>query len=40
MGGTALGKCLQTVAEGTHFPGQGRAVSFAIPITASRSASR
>lgn len=40
MSGTALGKCLQTVAEGTHFPGQGRAVSFAIPITASRSASR
>jgi hypothetical protein len=37
---TALGKCLEQIATSTHFPPQGQAVSFAIPLTASRSASR
>jgi len=37
---TALGKCLEQIAVSTRFPPQGQAVSFAIPLTASRSASR
>ena len=37
---TALGKCLEKVASGTHFPPQSRPVSFAIPLTASRTANR
>ena len=37
---TPLGRCLEQVANDTRFPPQGRAVSFAIPITASRTSSR
>ena len=37
---TALGKCLEQIAVSTRFPPQGQAVSFAIPLTASRSATR
>ncbi len=37
---TPLGRCLAQVASATHFPAQSRAISFAIPITASRSGSR
>jgi eukaryotic-like serine/threonine-protein kinase len=37
---TPLGKCLEQVAISTRFAPQGRPVSFAIPLTASRSASR
>jgi serine/threonine-protein kinase len=37
---TPLGKCLEQVAISTRFGPQGQAVSFAIPLTASRSASR
>lgn len=37
LAGTPLGKCLADVASSTHFPSQGRAVSFAIPITADRA---
>ena len=37
LSGTPLGKCLAEVASATHFPSQGRAVSFGIPITADRS---
>jgi serine/threonine-protein kinase len=33
---TALGQCIKKVAGGTHFPAQGRPVSFAIPLSASR----
>jgi serine/threonine protein kinase len=34
---TDLGKCIKKVASETHFPAQGKAVSFAIPLSASRS---
>ena len=34
---TALGQCIKKVAGETHFPAQGKAVSFAIPLSASRS---
>jgi eukaryotic-like serine/threonine-protein kinase len=34
---TELGKCIQRVAGETRFPAQGKAVSFAIPLSASRS---
>jgi serine/threonine protein kinase len=33
---TALGQCIKKVAGGTRFPAQGKAVSFAIPLSASR----
>jgi serine/threonine protein kinase len=34
---TPLGRCLEKVGAATQFPPQSRAISFAIPITASRS---
>jgi serine/threonine-protein kinase len=34
LASTALGGCLLQVARGTTFPAQGRAVSFAIPLSA------
>jgi serine/threonine protein kinase len=34
---TSLGKCLEKVGAATQFPPQRRPISFAIPITASRS---
>lgn len=37
LAGTPLGQCLRNVGKTTRFPGQGQPVSFAIPITASRS---
>jgi hypothetical protein len=37
---TPLGKCLEQVASSTRFGPQGQAVSFAIPLTASRTASK
>jgi hypothetical protein len=33
---TALGQCIKKVAGGTRFPAQGKPVSFAIPLSASR----
>jgi hypothetical protein len=33
---TALGQCIKKVAGNTHFPAQGKPVSFAIPLSASR----
>jgi hypothetical protein len=37
LSGTSLGQCLLRVARSTAFPPQPRAVSFAIPLTASKS---
>jgi serine/threonine protein kinase len=36
LAATELGKCIKQVAAETHFPAQGKAVSFAIPLSASR----
>jgi hypothetical protein len=33
---TALGQCIKKVASDTRFPAQGKPVSFAIPLSASR----
>jgi serine/threonine-protein kinase len=40
LAGTPLGKCLAEIAAATTFPAQSRALSFAIPITATASKSR
>jgi eukaryotic-like serine/threonine-protein kinase len=40
LASSALGKCLREIASGTPFPAQGRAVSFAIPITATANKPR
>jgi serine/threonine-protein kinase len=40
LASTPLGKCLEEIAAATHFPPQGRAVSFAIPITATANRPR
>ena len=40
LAGTPLGKCLAEIAAATTFPSQGRALSFAIPITATANKSR
>ena len=40
LASTPLGRCLERVAIATQFPPQSRALSFAIPITASRGATR
>jgi hypothetical protein len=36
LGQTALGQCIKKVASDTRFPAQGKPVSFAIPLSASR----
>ena len=38
LAGTALGQCLQEVAMATQFPAQGKAISFAIPLSATTRA--
>jgi hypothetical protein len=36
LASTPLGQCIQRVAQKTRFPAQGRGVSFAIPLSASK----
>jgi eukaryotic-like serine/threonine-protein kinase len=40
LAATPLGTCLLRIARSTSFPGQGRAVSFAIPVTTRPGVSR
>jgi serine/threonine-protein kinase len=40
LAGTPLGQCIQRIALKTQFPAQGRSVSFAIPLSASKGANQ
>jgi serine/threonine protein kinase len=40
LGATELGQCIKRVALKTRFPAQGKGVSFAIPLSASKGAAR